>query len=378
MFRKIYERIREYMVSFDNEPGGGLHNRLRDKRDYVFSSIFGYTPKHTSVDFSSKVVRIHNQYIQSTCVLESGTAQKEPDEGVELSVVMPAAYLKKNGLMSKTGTSLSVWQKFLYDVGVCRRNLITEKYQSSWEEFADQRVLSQEVMDDGAKHKSGSFGVTFDLTTVVRKLDEALEAGKWILLQTGADWYSGYNMSGGLRNPWILEYAKGIYRAGHAFMIVGYILNYHGHDVLKCANSYGKEWGDNGYFYIKFSDFQKMFGKYGVYFNSDVPKSIAGWTSIYNGRAVQEINGPRVYILEAGKKRHIPDEAIMWMLGITPQNIVTDEDNNLSQVPEGEPISVKEFTPQQIDQVRYFVSMQKDDNFMKDRFSKYFPELFTK
>lgn len=366
------------MVLLDNQPGGGLHNRFKDERDFVFSSVFGYTPKNTAVDFSSFIVRYHNQVQQNTCVIESGTGGKEPDEGVELSVVMPSAYLKKKGLMSATGTSLSVFQKFLYDVGVCKRNLTVENYQASWDEFADWRVLSQEVMDDAGKHKSGSFGVMYDLDSVLKKIDEAHENGKFIFLQTGTDWHSGYNMNGGLRDPWILEYAKGIYRAGHAFLIVGYILNYHGYDVIKCLNSYGKGWGDGGYFYVKFSDFQKMFGKYGVYFNSDVPKSIAGWTSINNGRAVKEIAGPKVYILDGGKKRHIPDEAIMWMLGITPQQIVIDEDNFLPQVPEGEPIGVKEFTAQEMDRVRYFVAMQKDDAFMKDRFSRYFPDLFIK
>lgn len=376
MFRKIYERIREFMVKFDDQPGGGLHNRNRDKRDFEFSSVFGYTPKNKFTENYKKQLRVNNQMGQNTCVLESGISQKEPDEGVELSPKMVAAYMRKNGLINSNGTSLSKFQEVLKNIGVCERKLVSENYQDSFDKFADFRILGKEVMDNANTHKSESYYFTSDLNTVLRNLDDGRVG------QAGIDWYSGYNQNGGLTAPWILQMKKGIYRAGHAFLITDYILDYHGFDVLKCKNSYNEEWGDNGYFYIKFSDFVEI-AKYGVYFNTDIPKNVAGWTSLYNKQAVKSAGDPKVYILDGGKKRHIPDEAIMWMLGITPIQITTtpnttDSYDYVKDIPEGDPITINEFTPVEIEKVKYFVAMQKDDDFMKDRFAKYFPYLFNK
>lgn len=66
-----------------------------------------------------------------------------------------------------------------------------------------------------------------------------------------------------------LEHALGLWQpekdlalgGGHAVCVVGYDDNWHGGAFL-VVNSYGPEWGDNGYFWIKYADYE-VYAKYG-------------------------------------------------------------------------------------------------------------------
>tara|TARA_B100001250_G_scaffold305600_1_gene267520 strand:+ start:313 stop:1584 length:1272 start_codon:yes stop_codon:yes gene_type:complete len=68
--------------------------------------------------------------------------------------------------------------------------------------------------------------------------------------------YSSYNLNGvnsnGLWTPNLNETPTG----GHAMCIVGYDDYKHG-GVFRVANSWGRDYGDNGYIWIKYSDFKK-------------------------------------------------------------------------------------------------------------------------
>lgn len=56
------------------------------------------------------------------------------------------------------------------------------------------------------------------------------------------------------RTPFILKKWKSYW---HAFVIIGYDDNYEW-GCLICKNSYWEKWGDNGNFYIKYSDYRKI------------------------------------------------------------------------------------------------------------------------
>jgi hypothetical protein len=121
-------------------------------------------------------------------------------------------------------------------------------------------------------------------------------------VQIARYWYTGYNMGGGLRAPWILPYRKG-YRVGaHAEYIVGYDRNYHGEDVIIVQNSFGKGWADNGKSYMRVGDFKRELAIFGGYTNMDVEKDLGEFLRDYNKHDVKSEESPKVYRIENGKK----------------------------------------------------------------------------
>lgn len=367
--KKLFAKKPEFGTGLDLD-----RMRVRDPRNFNgdalgtwWSDVFGYTPQNTyklNQPFSVK-----NQYQQNSCVVESGAIQKEPDENVELAVSWMCAHLRSKGLMGSKGTSLLAFQKELKNVGMPEKRFGTRMYLSPWEGFASYDQLTQESYDNAATHKIESYFDTYKLDTILQWLDQ----GK--IIQTGCEWFTGYNPSA-VGYPYILEPQKGTSVGGHAFDIIGYNLNYQNDKVLICVTSYGYAY-NNGQFYIRFSDFSKIL-TFGSFFNTDIPKDTAAFLSINAMKPILEKNGPKVYIIEADKKRWIPDEGLMWMLEITPSMLVHDKDGVLDAVQEGEPMSIKDIPAKKLEENKYFVAMSKDQQFMRERFAKYFPDLFIK
>jgi C1A family cysteine protease len=93
---------------------------------------------------------------------------------------------------------------------------------------------------------------------------------------------------------------------GHAILVVGYNKL---EGWLKCKNSYGDGKYDKGYFYIKFSDFDKLFTtKYSLVDKSDI--------DLYKKRIMENIK------IENAKKAF---EEGVWS-GTNPQGYMTREE----------------------------------------------------
>lgn len=358
---------------------GGLDLNMpqNDERDFNLDALgawFGsYTPKHTRVILETLSTK--NQGPQNTCVVESGAQQKEVDEGVLLSPQSVACYLKSINQMTEVGTSLLAYQKATIDFGITEESLMDNNHNVPFSEFADPKKLTPEVVENAAKHKAGSFWRTDTLETVLRQIDLAYEKQlKNGIGQTGALWYSGYNPSQ-LPPPYVLSPMAGTFVGGHAFNIIGYDLGYNGLKVVALKTTFGEGIYDKTIFYIRFEDFNKIL-KYGVYYTLDIPRNIAEWLSKNAEKGIIEKDGPKVWVIEDGKKRYVPDEALMWMLGITPSELVRDIENYLIELPTGEPMSINDIPVEKQADIKYFVQMQRDDKLMKDRFSKYYPDLF--
>lgn len=364
---KIIDKITKFLYTIIGK-NPGFNPDKQDPRDYeIMGSLIPYKPMKEKVDLTEDLLEIKNQTGQNTCVCESGATCKEGDEGIILDPQDMAIELRKRGVMSATGTSLSAFQSALRDRGIAERGFLPNNYATSWWNFSNPSLQTQEIIDNAKIHKSKAFFKTYDIDKVLELLD------KRVRLQTGADWYSGYNS---LRNPWLLTPYSGYLTGGHAFSILGYNLNYQGYKVLICLNSYGKETYDNGKFYVKFEDFNKVF-KYGVYWNEDLDKDKASFVSINQRRAIKEINSPRVWYIEGVKKRYVPDEAIMTMLEVNPMNLVIDHDNILPSIPEGTPISFQDIPLDKRENFKYLLQQRQDLEFLKDRYSKYYPDIFN-
>ena len=63
----------------------------------------------------------------------------------------------------------------------------------------------------------------------------------------------------------------------HAVVIIGYDDNYNG-GSFKVMNSYGYDFGDDGCFWIKYSDFEKVFASSGIYFPWNDEGDFSSWT----------------------------------------------------------------------------------------------------
>lgn len=349
---------------------GGYVEEMQDERDYqlggFWDDVMGkeYTPKGQRSNNREYLIDVKDQSGQNSCVVESGNGGKEIDEGVELDVRWMCAYLKSLGQMNSNGTSLSYYQNALKNVGVPKK-MFDQNHFVSWDKFSEKALLTETARNEAGVHKIKSYFKTFDLNVILEQLD----LGRWG--HTGGAWYTGYNSSG-LDNLGILTPYKGYNVGGHATRIVNYDLNYYGHKVFRVMNSYSKTYGKGGGFYVKFEDLFKVFSA-GVYFNSDLDKDVVGFCSAYANRLVKELNGPKIYLISRDKKRHIPDEALLWMMN---KDWTEDSDNILPQVPDGEPMTFADISQEDKKRMRELVRMSADKEFMKSRFSTYYPELF--
>lgn len=347
---------------------GGLdlkrpQNDPRDIRLGGFFGNFGYNPKSQEVllpPFSIK-----NQGRQNTCVCESGTGQKESDEEVELSAQWMASYLRSQNEMNNSGTSLIAFQRALNKVGIAEKEFTDNNYDLPWEKFASPAFLTAEAKTNALTHKSLSYGRSDSLEAVLQQLDAGRTG------QTGLMWYDSYTS----QSPFVISPFKGNAIFGHAVRIIGYKLNYQGEKVITILNSYGVEWGASGKFYVRFSDFNKVF-TYGTYFNLDIPKDNLAFLSIYNGCVVKELQSPKCWFIENDRKRYIPDEALMEMLGFSGINLKLDKENVLPNVKEGTPMGLADIPPTRVQEIRELVAFSRNELVFKDRFSRYFPDLF--
>lgn len=356
-----------------NPERGGLDLKQwkKDSRDLnadVLGAWFGgYEGKKESVDLP--LLGVRHQGTRNTCVLESCASQKELDEGVELSSSSIAAKAKQLGLLNTSGMSMQGAQDILKNWGISERKYAPESPSMSFNDFTNPSILSTDVVQNADTHKTKSYWTGYKLETYLQQMDE----GRAVVL--GMMWYTGYNMAY-LQAPYILKPLSGQQVFGHQVVGRGYNKNYFGESVVKIQNSYGSGWGDKGCFYVKFADFEKVFS-YGFKVNLDIEKDLASWLSLNAHKAILSKDSPKVYVIEDDKKRYVPDEALMWMLEINPGDLVKDVDGMLDKVKDGADMTLADIPPYKLNDIKYFVSMSRDKEYMKSRFSKYFGDLFT-
>lgn len=287
---------------FQSKMDGGVGVIAPDKPDEqdfligFWSKNETYTPKYTEKLLPH--ISIKNQTGRNTCTFESAVGAKEMDEGKELSVRSVVAWAEEQGFISGDGfSSLKASQQALQKFGAADASLVDDRFRP-WTHYSSPHTLTDTVRASAAKHKTKTYWKVSKLSEVYELIDNDRP------VQIAMYWYTGYNMNGGLRAPWIIPYKKG-YRVGaHACYVIGYKSNYHGEDVIIVMNSYGPNWGDNAVFYIKVSDFEKELDIFGGYTNLDVEKDVGSFLRDYNGEDVKTSNSPKVYKIEKGQKRH--------------------------------------------------------------------------
>lgn len=287
---------------------GGLIQDSPDTRDFEFGvlrGLFGgYEPKHRK--HRIKTLSVKDQFPHNTCVWNSYVASREPVEGVLLSVQGLVRYAKSRGYVRGNGfSSLKEAQKAGIEFGIPSL-AVSRDSNLDWPSYSNG-VITDELRRDASKHKAGSFFAVKTRDEIIRALDEDR------IIHTGMDWYTGYNMSGGFRAPWVIKPGSGYKVGGHAVILIGYDLD---RGVFEFQNSFGADYGDSGLFYIKIDDWLRM-GMIGYVTVDAEDTDLTGFIASYNGCDVKTANSPAVFRIMNGEKRPFTDPLVFHAFGGT-------------------------------------------------------------
>lgn len=276
----------------------GLLPTPKDERDFGTSIFnwFGYTPQH--IRHIIETLSIRNQGSLNTCQWNATTVQKEPDEEMKLNTRLLVCKGNKLGLVSGDGFSnLRSGQKVLHDWGIPAKDVLPE-IANAWKDYISPNP--DLYQDRASQHKIGSYWSVSSRNDVLKLLDDNR------IVVTGIMWWTGFNQGGGFKDPWIIYQHVGYKVGGHAFVIIGYDMNYHGRKVWICQNSYGSSWGDGGKFYI---DMDYMDDEnYGYFTNiDDIDKDVGKLITEYDGQNVKGAGDPGIFHIQKGQKKAYPD-----------------------------------------------------------------------
>jgi hypothetical protein len=298
------------------------------------TGIFGWFDyKPLGVDNGLEPISIKNQERLNNCVYQATIGAKEIDEGVELSVKSITIYAKIKGLLSGDGwSSTENGEKALRDFGACLEKDLPSNEEAGWERYSDTRQLTPELVEKAKKHKSQTFWSVMSEGDKLKCLDDKHP------IKLAYDWYTGFNQGGGFKHPWIIDKNVGLPVGGHETYAFKYIPNYYGREVLKCANSYGKNWGDKGCFYVTLDFLRKT--RHWSTANLDIERPIADFITQYAQMVVKGSKSPAVYYISMGKKRLFDDPIVLATWGYSFADVITVPQQELDRIPEGEKMKV--------------------------------------
>lgn len=329
----------------------GLKKHVPDPRNFQ-TGIFNwgaYQPKSTVKLIPTKSVK--DQGSKNTCQFNATTVQKEPDEGMELSVRSIVAWGVKNGFVSGNGFSnLESGQKALKNWGILEKNAIPEDIDD-WNAYANVDV--GRFAADAGNHKTSSYWQVSSRNDILKLLDDNR------IIVTGIEWFTGFNQGGGFGYPWIINKKIGYSIGGHALAIKGYIYNYKGltaenkiitgaggTNVFVIQNSYGPGWGASvvddkgvvhrGLFFIDMAYF--INNNWGCYVNLDLSIDIGAFINQYDGKNVKG-SGPTIYFIQKGQKKPYPDEVSYLAFNVQDKEIKSYslvKDDILAKIPTGD------------------------------------------
>jgi len=235
--------------------------------------------------------------------------------------------------------------------------------RNSWNIYSNVSQLTPDVLKDASKHKSQTFWSVSNYYQALQALDE----GHPVCF--GMGWRTSMNMNGGFSFPWLLNFLLGYLIGGHAVYIFDWKFSYQGKDCFEGKNSFGKDWGNKGSFFITFEDFNKEIKKYGAYANVDIEKGVAKWLIANNGKCIKESDGVRIYFIENGKKRLFPDMLTFKAFGFSSTDIIEDGEDMLREIPDGDDFSI--YNSPKLGWFFELFKMDKD-GILKEQFNKYF------
>jgi len=341
----------------------GLKPLTKDGRDLKFGAIFGwrYKPKNKHL---LKPLTVKNQMPFNTCSWMAAAGAKEIDEQCKLDERTLVMFGKKRGYIRGDGfANLRDNQKVLQKDGIAEDGMLRGGWKK-WKDYSDYTKMSQEVLHNAQKHRIKSFLKLYTANEILKALDNGRP------VEIGIDWYTGYNIRGGFKLPWIIHKVIGWLVGGHAMYIYDYNLDYKGQKVFVVRNSYGESWGDKGNLYLTFEMLKKNIRKYGAFINYDMKVDLAKWLIRHQGMVVKTSGSPNVYLIVGDRKRKYQDMPTMIAHGKDDADITIVNENYLDEVKEGNDILFWDGG-----NVKQIKAMIRHYGEYKEQFKKYFSEL---
>lgn len=228
-----------------NNFGLGEVEQEEDLRDYRVSMIKGYAD--TATEIKDKLVlndyqyNILNQGSIGSCVAHAISECKSYIDGVQYDNMYSVGFIYANRKSSDNqGTGLVIREALsnVCDDGDCFHNSfpINEEYPGILNTLA--RYDENKLRAEASEHKSTSYVRVYqdELKEYFCKYEKPL----LISVKVYENFYNA-NSNGGK----IPAIPSGTYRGGHCMLCIGY-----DGDTLHIVNSWGKEKGDNGIFYL--------------------------------------------------------------------------------------------------------------------------------
>lgn len=359
----LFQKLRSI---FFKSPIGLLPDKP-DDRDIEVGLLWGlftkYEPKHDSKVLPARDPK--NQFC-NTCGWNAATGMKEIDENEDLDERSLVMFGRERGLISGDGFSrLRDNQAVLLKDGIAPKGMLQDD-RSSWENYSNPKHLTAKIREEAAKRKIQSYAIVGSIDEVYKATDEGRP------VEIGIDWYTGWNMSGGFKLPWIVYTLIGYLVGGHALYVRGYHQNYKGQKVFVVRNSYGKSYADKGDFYITPERLAPNISKYGAFINYDLPVDVARWIQNHQRAVVKTKDSPDVYLIEGETKRRFPDEATLLVHGYMIENIVNVDPQFLNMVKPGKDMEFWEGV--HVKATKEILRIAKDKK-LDPVFKKYFIEL---
>lgn len=338
LLRQAKARIFADVINGKVFKGGGLNPHEEDSRDLQLG-IFGLGEYKPRFDYLRvPTMQIKDQAPFNTCAWNAVTTQKEVDEKCVLSVQKLVEKGLQLNLLSGDGfSSLRDNQDIVRKFGIPEdKYSIARTY--NWGEYSKYR-WTPEIEANAQLHRTASYWTTRAKNDLLKLLDE----GK--VFQTGMEWYTSMNASGGFgsNGVYIMDKRKGSLIGGHSFVLVGYEKNYKGYGLcLRFQNSFSHLWGDKGDFYVPID--LAIDWCYTFYAQLDIEVDIGRWLTKYEGKFVkakdemiggQVVRHPAIYRIKEGKKEAFENMIAYFAFEGERKGYEMVDQKDLVEVPDG-------------------------------------------
>jgi len=222
---------------------------IKDPRNYQLASVLPAAREVPDeyMDLKTKLSKVGYQKYGSCTSWASVNGIKEFQEGVNLSEYFNYVNSKKiSGIYNQEGEYIKNALKAICDYGVCEQTFFPDVCSTSnlWVDYI-KKEPSQGAYDNAKQYKGKTY---WEVGAEPQSFKEALWLYKTPVV-FAMTWHRSYNNT---PKSGILPLPSGGNVGGHAIACIGYDKN-----GLWVKNSWGENWGNQGFFYIPFEDWDK-------------------------------------------------------------------------------------------------------------------------
>lgn len=272
--------------------------------DYPYEIIAGASSEPLPKEFEIDMPWHFYQNGIDSCVGMAVANAKSVQEGKEVSPRVLWGLAKKEEEYKGWGTYVNLVLEALIKIGTTDFGYLNEEVvgvdRMDYMKFPVDEALKNAAKPNKALSywwvKGWQWG-EYDVEVLKRAMfDEKMP------LITTMWWYSSYNtpVNGFLPLPFGD-------RSGHAFVLRGWRVDQNGREYLVFRNSWRKEWGIDGDFYI-YSDEVHKYHVSTCYVITDIPQDKASIIAKYQGKLIRNANKPEHYYVGKRYIAHIKNE----------------------------------------------------------------------